>query len=131
MTNESYDFCNLWLLKFMKYVIYDFCNYDKRIMKNIFMTKVLWLLLLRPLFNWKLRYTYIQDFRGIKVKSVVLSSHCSLAYTPAFRQFEHLLRDKHREFSALYDQLKVNSIPLWIGHSLLCIIETTLTVPLT
>ena len=41
MTNESYDFCNLRLLKFLKYVIYDFFNYDKRIMKNIFMTKVL------------------------------------------------------------------------------------------
>ena len=46
MTKESYDFCNLWLMNFMKNVIYDFCNYDKRIMKNIFMTKVLWLLLL-------------------------------------------------------------------------------------
>ena len=32
MTNESYDFCNLWLMNFMKNVIFEFCNYDKSIM---------------------------------------------------------------------------------------------------
>ena len=41
MTFVIYDLWTLWN------AIYDFCNYDKRIMKNIFMTKVLWLLLLR------------------------------------------------------------------------------------
>ena len=51
-----YDKWKLWLLKFMTYeiykkcnLIYDFCDYGKSIMKNIFMTKVLWLLLLRLL----------------------------------------------------------------------------------
>jgi len=43
-----YDYYTMKIV-FMKNVIYDFCNYDKRIMKNIFMTKVLWLLLLRLL----------------------------------------------------------------------------------
>ena len=35
-----YDYYTMKIV-FMKNVIYDFCNYDKRIMKNIFMTKVL------------------------------------------------------------------------------------------
>ena len=40
MTTKSYYFCNLWLMNFMKNVIYDFCENDKHNMKNIFMTKV-------------------------------------------------------------------------------------------
>ena len=39
--NRIYDKWKLWLMKFMKNVIYDFCDYGKRIIKNIFMTKVL------------------------------------------------------------------------------------------
>ena len=35
MTDESYD------LKFVKNVIYDFCDYGKSILNKIFMTKVL------------------------------------------------------------------------------------------
>ena len=31
MTSESYDFCTLWLMKFMKNVVYDFGNYEKHI----------------------------------------------------------------------------------------------------
>ena len=43
MKNESSDFLYfIWLKKFMKIVIYDFSNYGKRIMKNIFMTIILW-----------------------------------------------------------------------------------------
>ena len=40
ITNESYEFCNLCLMKFIKIVIYDFGN-DNRILKNIFMTNIL------------------------------------------------------------------------------------------
>ena len=48
----------------------------------------------------------ILDFRGICLKSTVMSSHCTLVYTPALRRFGHQFRDKQTNFSALVGQSK-------------------------